>query len=328
MRIRLVWLSVFICGIVAMGMASCATTDDSSVYQDFGNLVWKADGSGFIGFFERQLITVLTDSYTLGIFDGNGVLTGTVQTSLTATSNPNIFLNASSSAAVVQLGANLYKVDVPSGNQTLLATKVTLLVTSPDQHYAVVTPSLPGSVVSTISVLDILASPVREIGKWDVSDVDTRSGIWLKNGTFGLTVNNGAYQINIYDTVGHLVDSVLNAQQVFHNGNYVAATDELYFLTGGQGVDRLNLTTRTRDHIFTGEPVDNFDVAATGKIAGIKSTSGISVVNTQTFAKKLVTNDDVYWGVFLSPTGNRLAYIHQQPLNQIRDVHVIDVSLP
>ncbi len=308
---------------------ACATTTTTDTQQDFANLVWKPDGSGMYGLFDRQLLYVTntaTNQYIIGIYNQTGGLIGTVPTTNMAV-NPNFFVDSQNAHAVAELGANLYKVDLPSGNQTLLATKVRLFVASPDLHYAIVTPSPDGSPVRTISVLDIQSSPAREIKKWDVSQVSDNSGIWIKNGRFGLTVNNGGAQIDIFDTLGNLVDSVQTADQEFHNGNYVAATDDLYYRTGGNGVDRINLTTRAITHMFSTEAVDNFDVSVDGKTLAVNATSGISVINTQTLAAKFITNDAIYWGVFLSPTDDRLAYIHQSD-GSIRDIHVLSFSLP
>jgi hypothetical protein len=319
-------VSFFLLAFLAPFVSGCNTATTDNTQQDFGNILWKPDGSGMYGLFERQLINVATDAYMVGIFDGQGALTGTVPTSDNAI-NPDVFLDRTASHAVVQLGANLYKLDLPGGGQTLLTTKVRLFVVSPDLHYAVVTPSPDGSHVRTISVLDLQSSPVREVKKWDVAEVSSRSGIWLKNGTFGLTVNVGGAQIDIFDTTGALVDSVQTAEQVFHNGNYIAATNDLYVRTGSSGVDRINLTTRVRDHLFSTEAVDDFDVSFDGKLLAVRTGSGISVLNTKTLAKSFVTNDAIYWGVFLAPAGDQVAYIHQQT-STIRDIHVLSVSLP
>ncbi len=316
---------LLVAGTLAL-FSGCSQTNTDYTQQDFGNLVWKPDGSGMYGLFEKQLITVATDAYIIGVFDQTGALTGTVTTSDKAI-NPDFFLDPSATHAVVQLGANLYRVDLPSGNQTLITTKVRLFVASPDLHYAIVTPSPDGLPVRTISVLDLWSATPREVKKWDVAGVSDNSGIWMKNGTFGLTVNNGALQVNVFDTLGRLVDSVLNAEQVFHNGNYLAATDDFYFRTGASGIDRFNFTTRARDHVFTGEAADNFDVSADGRILAVKTPSGISVLNTKTLAKSFVTNDAIYWGVFLAPAGDKLAYIHQQS-STIRDVHVLNFTSP
>jgi len=314
-------------GTLALFNGCSQTTDYTQ--QDFGNLSWKPDGSGMYGLFEKQLTTVGSDSYIIGVFDQMGALAGTVPTSDKAT-NPNFFLDPAATHAVVQLGPNLYRVDLPSGNQTLLTTKVRLFVASADLHYAVVTASPDGQPIRTISVLDLWSDKPREVKKWDLGGVSDNSGIWLKNGTFGLTVNNGAIQINIYDTLGRSVDSVSNAEDLFHNGNYVAATDEFYFRSSSvtlSGIDRFNFTTRVRDHVFTGESADNFDVSADGRILAVKTSSGISVLNTKTLAKSFVTNDGIWWGVFLAPAGDKLAYIHSQS-STIRDVHVLSFTSP
>ena len=147
-------LLVLALSIGALTFTGCDTGTTSTATQTFGNVVWKPDGSGMYGYFDNTA----SGSYSLGTYNSDGSSHGTITTSAQFSNSffsPTFILSADGAHAVTQLGENLYRIDLPSGNETLLTTKVSLFTVSPDLNYAIVTPSIVDAPVKTISVLNI-----------------------------------------------------------------------------------------------------------------------------------------------------------------------------
>ena len=113
-------------------------------------------------------------------------------------------------------------------------------------------------------------------------------------------MNNGAGDVEIFDTVGTALDTIPGALVNFHQGNYIPSTDDLYVLTASSGIDRFNLTTKTRTSIFSAETVSNFDLSSDGKLMAVVTSTGLYAINSATFAKNQITTD-VEWEHFFLP---------------------------
>jgi hypothetical protein len=335
---------IFVIALLFLSAAfasSCSNPSSAYTGQDFRNAVWKPDGSGIVSLFERYdaSSTTAPGVYTFGLFNPDGSIASTVSTS-DSWANPvfpaYFYVSQDGRTAIVQLGvanpnANLVAVDLTSGNQRLIASKVNLLGCSPDLKYAIVSPSPLGTQpIIKISVLNISGSQAYEVKNFDLANVFTNAGaLWLTNGEFAITVTGSPWQIDIFDTTGKIVDSIPNGELLFRQGNFIAQTNDFYYINpnaGGTnvgGIDRYNIVSKQPPtHIYANsDGVTDFDVSSDGTLIAMvtstptsSSSNSLWALNTATGHRNLITGDLV-WGAFLSPNAQKVAYVHQQSGN-------------
>jgi hypothetical protein len=347
---------IFVIGLLFLsaGLASsCDSPTSAYTGQDFRNVEWKPDGSGMVTLFERYDATSTTAPgvYTFGLFNPDGSIANTVSSSDSWANPffpPYFYLSQDNRTAIVQLGvanpnANLVAVDLTSGNERLIASKVNLLCCSPDFKYAVVSPSPLGTQpIVKISILNISGSQAYEVKNFDVANVFTNAGgLWLANGKFAITVTGSPWQIDIFDTTGTLVDSVPNGELLFRQSNFVASTNDLYYINPGAsdiaGIDRYNIVSKLPPtHVYAGsDAVSDFDVSSDGSLIAMVTTTPSSSSGSTLWAMNSATGNrnqitgDLVWGAFLSPNGQKVAYVHQQSGNtNFDEILVSPISKP
>ncbi|MDP4235448.1 MAG: hypothetical protein Q8919_03260 [Bacteroidota bacterium] len=337
--------------------SGCDSGTQSTQVQHNVELRWKADGSSLFGLMQSYSVTSTSTipavGYSIVRFDGNGSLAETFKTDPKSrpidpitgsidSYSPSLYVSADGSTIVTQLEGDLYRYRPQSGNLEKLATQLHLITVSGDLHYAVGTPSPDAQPIKTIQVFDLSYSPIRLVTHFDVNGVETNSGIWLNNGTFGINCADsiGAH-ISIYDTTSTGIPRtvIAGAEAVFHNAVFDPATNNL-FVRNRNGsktgtsfnytVDRVNLTTTARANVLN-FVVENFDVTHDNNVIVYSFYDSTSTIHMR--SRNLVTSndisiaDDILLIIALSPSEDKLAYIRERDAN-FDEVHVIPFNKP
>jgi hypothetical protein len=214
---------------------------------------------------------------------------------------------------------------------TIILPKTYLLAASPDQRYIVAT-SDGGTPVKLCVVYDVSQLPARRVAQFNAVNSENYAGMWLDSGRFVLTQYDSTQTdyLAIYDTLGHMVQMIDNAQAPFHGSRYSLQTREMFVLDRLNHGIRINATTGERLTVVPTSSVNSMDAAADGTRVAFSAldTTGnriVRVVDVATLAQKDVGTGAL--SVAVAPTGNRVAYVrYSDPYNQ--DIKVETVNFP
>jgi len=337
--------------------AGCDSGSQTTQYQDVAEVKWQSDGSAIFGFIQSYALNINssqpsvfyniakfnTDGSVNQIYNSNGPASRPVDAlGQTESYSPSIYLSADGSTIITQLEYDLYKYSVRTNVLQKIDSLFHLILVSPDLHYAIGTTSPQIQPTKTILVFDINSSPIRQVRKFDVMGVSLSPGIWLNNGSFGITCSDSVGEhISIFDTnsVGIPIAVIPGAQTQFHNAVFNAATNDLFIRdhagkTTDYYLDKVNITSMARTTILNFQ-VDNFDVtndeqvviyAAKDTINSTTNGSSIKSRNLQTLNEQTLAKDNLRY-VVLSPAQNQLAYVSGSPTT-FNEIHVIPFTKP
>lgn len=323
---------------LALALASCdsALTSDQEV-QYVADVQWRANSSAMLGFVQYFVATAVNPDpgriFELNHIDATGKIGASFPTAEPAYDNfyygiqLNLFPTSDDQSVIAQLGRNLYRVNIASGNDKRIIVDFHLLTASADGRFVVGTHSQQNLKLKSVFVYDVSADTARQIVRFEVDMLSALPGVWLNDGKFAVTVNDsveGRHHIDIYDTTGMLQHQVSSAATPPHNADFIPATNHLYFKGDDGSVGMLDLTTG-----FLSQPVhftvQNFDISKDERY--LYYSSGINgQLNRHEFSTgtetELATN--VFWGVFLSPDETKIAYVYERKVN-FQEVKVVDI---
>jgi hypothetical protein len=315
----------------AIVLNGCGYNNGVTNIQRIAELVWKNDGSGLYGFAQKTSISdasglTASEEYTPAVFDGNGSLVKQFTEAQKAVTDYSysLFVSPDGTNAITQLGNDLYRIDLNTGAATKLDSLFHLLVASPDLHYAVGTFSPDNRLVKTVTILDLSTPSPTTVHEFDISEIKKTPGIWCSGSTFGLSFFDSAgSHITIFDIDGSVVRTIGGAEAPFHNGKYIASTNTLYFRerTGSVGdglIDKMNLTTGSRQVVLNISSIENFDITSDEQFMvyntyvlntdSVTSTLKLKIRNLSTGQEKELTSDILGYCI-LSPAGDKVAYV-------------------
>ncbi len=323
---------------LALVLSSCDSglTSDQEV-QYVGDVQWRANSSSMLGFVQYFVATVTNPDPGL-IFEINHIdATGKIGASFTTTEPAynnfyygiqlSLFPTSDDQHVIAQLGRNLYRISIATGDEVRIIPDFHLISVSSDGKFVVGTHSQQNLLLKSVYVYDVTNDSARQIVRIEVDSLSSLPGVWMNNGMFAVTVNDsvvGRNHIDIYDTAGTRLHQISSASTPPHNVEFIAATNHLYFKADDGSVGMLDLNTG-----FLNQPihftVQNFDIAKDEKY--LFYSSGINgqlkrhelATGTET---ELATN--VFWGVFLSPDEKKIAYVHERKIN-FQEVKVVDI---
>ena len=347
---------VFIC-LFGLFINGCDSGTQTTQNQDVVEIKWQSDGSAIFGFIQAYASTINSTqpsiAYNIARFNADGSLAQNYNTNGFASrpTDPNtgqvesfapaIYLSSDGSTLVAQLENDLYRYNTKTNFLTKLQTLFHLIYASSDLKYVIGTPSPANQPIKTIQVYDISVSPIRLVTHFDVSGATTSPGIWLNNGTFGISCTDSiGDHISIFDTasIGIPISVIDGAETQFHNTVFNPQTNDLYVRNhAGKTTDyyvaKINLSSMTRTNLVNFS-VDNFDISSDEQILiysasdSVNSTTNgtsIRARNLQTLKEQTLATDNLRF-IQLSPAQNKLAYISGTfSFNQIR---VIPFSRP
>lgn len=243
--------------------------------------------------------------------------------------SPEIYFSPDGKTAVAQLNDGLYRIDVASGNKTLLGSKLNLYVVSPDLKYALISHATLDQPVKEMVLHDISGATAREVAKFNVDSLDVFRGFWLENDQFVLSFRDsvGSRYLSMFDTTGAQRGFIMDAEIPYQSSDYDRSTNTLYVRNGGKGLDAVELSSGIRTNLLSNYSA----VDANGDLlAYIARNDGgrdaVFLRNLKTAAVVEAASDALKF-VFLSPQGDKLAYVRQQRLFY-DEIKVINVALP
>lgn len=311
--------------------------------QDIVEFKWQADGNALFGL-EQKYSTAPTSTqpgiqYTLVRFNSDGSLAQTYNISPKSRldySN-SLFISGDGNIAVTQLEFDLYRFNTKTETLEKLQTQIHLITVSPDLHYAVGTSSPDIQPIKTVNVYDINTSPARLVSHFDAAGVDLKPGVWLNDGTFGISIiDSVGRHISIYDTAGTRKAIINGADLAFHNFVFFPQTNHLYVRKWSgslspvnQSVVKVDLTTMTNSSLIN-VAVENFDITQDENIiiySAYDSSSSIHLKSRNlTSQNETSIATDILRIISLSPSEDKLAYVRGNA-NQ-NEIHVISFSKP
>lgn len=323
---------------LALVLSSCdsgLSTDQEVQY--VGDVQWRVNSSAMLGFVQFFVSTPTNPDpgriFEINHIDAAGTIGASINTTEPAYDNfyygilLNLFPLSDDQHVMAQLGRNLYRINIATGDEKRIIPDLHLIAVSPDGRFVVGTHSQQNLLLKSVYVYEIIGDAAREIVRFQVDTLSSLPGVWLNDGKFAVTVNDslvGRNHIDIYDTTGALLHQVSAASTPAHNAEFIAATNHLYFKADDGSVGMLDLTTG-----FLNQPihftVQNFDMSKDEKY--MYYSSGINgqlkrhelATGTET---ELATN--VFWGAFLSPDEKKIAYVHERKVN-FQEVKVVNV---
>lgn len=312
--------------------------DTSSEVQRAREVQWLPSGNSLVGFVQYFVTNAYSTDpgliFKVTPIDANGKTGGSYNTKEPAYDNfyygifLTLFPTIDNAHVFAQLGRNVYKVTLSNGNVQEIVKDFRLSIVSPDGRFVVGTHSQNLLIRKTLTVYDVSSSPIRKVLGKEIDSLSILAGVWLGNGQFALTVNDSVgWHIDIYDTTGALKHRVGGAATPTHNVDFIASTNHLYFRANDGSVGMIDLNNFVESQPIHFE-VQNFDVSNDERLIYYTIRSGDKVYlkryDTQTGDNSQLA-DDVFWGAFLSPDENKIAYVYERKVN-FEEVKVL--SLP
>lgn len=344
--------------VILLLTGGCDSGTQSTQVQDNVEIKWQSDGSSIFGFLRSYTVTstsaVPFTGYSIVRCNNDGSVAETYKTDPKsrpidpATGNidsysSSLYVSPDGNTVVTQLEGDLYRYHPHTGVLEKLVTQLHLIVSSPDLHYAVGTPSPDVQPIKTINVYDLSSAPIRLVTHFDVNRISASSGIWFNNGTFGVNCTDtlGAH-ISIFDTTSTGTPPPLNvigsAEAVFHNFFFNSQTNDLFFRNRNSRkdgasfdgtVDRINLTSMVRANVLNLK-VENFDVTKDESTIVYSAYDSAITIHMRSrnlqSSKELQIADDIKLIIALSPTDDKLAYIRGSLDHN--EIHVIPFIKP
>lgn len=297
-----------------------ATLDQGQIISEVS---WKPDGSGILSLIQRYnaspTVSSPIEGYDLYRIGGDGSLGDPYSAPAKAISDFSfaIFQSQDGKRATLQLGNNVYRIDLNSGAATQLVGSYHLIAMSPDEKYLIGSHSPAGQPIKTISIYDVSATPARLVKGFDIHVANSR-GVFFADNTFGITVIDSiGTNITIFDTMGTARDTIADAATISHNFVYHPTTGSLFFRNGANNIVKVNMTTFSRQTIVPAS-VTNFDITADENFIIYNQYQGskLQMVKREVASgNESLLTDDILWGVFLSPNDDKVAYIRAANVN-------------
>jgi hypothetical protein len=318
-------------------LSSCDNTAVSDS-QTVADLAWKPDGSGMFGLIERTTEASASvsqyhsyDLYRLGADGQVGEKLG-----LPAPAYDSyllgVLMSADGQAALIGSATNIIREDFASNSKTVVLQNTYLLTASPDLSYVVTTTDNGYSPTKLCAIYDISHLPARRVAQFNAVNATNNRGVWLENSSFALTHLDSTQSpyITIYDTLGHAMRSIENAEMAFHASAYIAATHEIFVRDRLDHIVRIDLNSGQRHTVVPTSSVNSVDVSRDGKMIVYTTLDTnenriLRLENVETGDQRDIGTEAI--SVFLNPQATKLAYIHYvDPYNE--DIRVMDVTLP
>ncbi len=322
--------------------SGCDSTTNATVTQSVVNIAWLPDESGMIAVIDKQTVSTIDNSttitralYRVGLDGsiGNAIGLGE-QSRVSPYGFSPLAISSDGSFIIGQMGANIYRVNLGDNTKTELVHATNLLGVSPDMKYVLTTTFYPNDLAPLYRIYDVAVNPPLLVGRgFTPTSVVSTSGraLWLDGVRFALTYSDTAsYEhVSICDISGTALMSIPNSEATNVHGAYAPQTQELFVRNRAGGIDRINLQTNLRDSIVELGGFESMDASQDGKLVTFTSSDTLApynllAVNTSNRHSATIASDAIT--PFISPRGDRVAYIHRADPNQ--DIKVIGVSIP
>jgi hypothetical protein len=344
---------IIFCSIltIALSISGCDSGTGNTQQQDVVELQWQSGGSTIYGFIQSYVQTLNSTTpataYNIGRFNSDGSTAQTYNTSVfsrpvdpstgeTESYAPSIYLSQDGNTIIAQLENDLYRYGTKTNLLEKLQTLVHLIVVSPDLKYAITTSSPGIQPIKTVSVYDITGASARLVTHFDLTNLALEPGVWLNNGTFGVSVSDSVGRhISLFDTLGTLKGMIGGADISFHNHVFFPQTNHLYVRKWSgtsspvnSSISLVDLSTMTSSTVLN-TAVDDFDVTKdeqdivySARDTTISTTNGLSIrsINVTSLKNQLIATDIIRI-VSLSPAEDKVGYVSGDVnFNQIRVV--------
>lgn len=337
--ISLAILAVAVSGLVAL--AGCVTTNTNLTLQYIYEVAWLPDESGMLTVLAQQTTSAVDGStlITGGLF--HVATDGTVgdqinmadQQILSNHYPPVIGISKDSRSAIVQVGNNIYRVDLHENTSSVIISQQNLLGVSASLKYVLTTTSPAyntGFFYKTGFVYDITQNPPRLVNRFTMNGVIDSRAIWLGDSVFAYMGQDSTFRwlFRIYDTTGRVVRTITHAVTPFHASAYAPLANALFVRNDSSGIDRINLTDGSRSLVVP-DTIESFDVNSSGSLVvfalGGAAAYSLYAFNTANGHSANLASDA--FTTALSPSSNRVAYIQNQG-GVPAAIKVVSVSVP
>lgn len=329
--------------ILLIFFSGCDTSSTEVTSTDVENAVWLPNESGMLAYIEKEYLSELDGSESLGdnlytansgggignSINPNDVAPYTVAGGGIYWNAPILFLSSDGNTAITQFGTDIFSITLSNGNITDIIQNTALLGVSPDMKYAITTTSEAPPAAQIITVWNLTTTPISYVGTpKTVPKLISNRVLWLNNDQFAVTIQdsvnaNGIYydHVQTYDINGNSILTIPNGDVSFSAGAFAPDSNWLFVRNFALGIDRIKLATGARDTIVASDTVESVDVSADGtlvvySVGGNSATTyNLIAVNVEDGKRVSITN-----GIskpILSPQKDKIACINSGATLQV-----------
>jgi hypothetical protein len=324
--------------LLSVVFAGCGSTAPTNLAQAVGEVAWRPNESGMISLIEKttesQYDYSTYETFSVYSIGPDGSIGQPYNTPQSQTSNgyaPTLYISNDGNSAIVELGSDIYRIDLAGNSAKNIIQNSNLLAVSPDFKYVLSTDDAYGSATKLCKLYDISSSTPRLASQFNAVGVTDARALWLENGTFALThYDTNFYHVSIYDTAGTIVRTIPNAEAAFHASAFSPGSHDLFIRNLAEGIDKINLQTGVRTAVITQDSVGSMDASADGSLLLYSSNTlatsfnlyAVNVANRHTaqIGQKAIA-------IVISPNADKAAVIHYVDENN-SDIQTVGVSVP